>query len=211
VRGRLATAARLARTALRYELAMWRSLFRWTARRPAVPAGGTAFAYAGVITPVLLAFIVVSAIEVPVFHLLLPWEAVRLVVDAAGVYGLLWMVGLLASLKVHPHVVEDGGLRVRNGASLDVLVPWEDVAAVRYRMRSLEGMRNVQVAGEGPARALSVGTGSQTNVDIELCEPRVLPVRRTGGEPVTVLRLYADDPKALVARVRAEVAARAST
>ncbi|MGY1810537.1 hypothetical protein ACI8AF_24470 [Blastococcus sp. SYSU D00669] len=206
--GRLAAAGRLAWTALVYELGMWRSLFRWVTRRPAV-SSGTAFPYAGVVTPVIWAFIVVSAIEIPVFHLLVPWETVRFVVDLAGVYGLLWMVGMLAGLKVHPHVVEDGGLRVRNGTAVDVLLPWTDIASVRLRTRSLEGMRNIQVAGEGPGRALSVGVGSQTAVDVELREPRVLPVRRTGGEPVAVVRLYADDAQALAARLRAELSARA--
>ncbi|MGY1603843.1 PH domain-containing protein [Geodermatophilus sp. SYSU D00815] len=208
--GRLAAVGRLARTALVYEIGMWRSLLRWIARRPVV-GGGTAFSYAGVVTPVIWAFIAVSAIEVPVLHLLLPWEAVRLAADVVGVYGLLWMVGMLASLKVHPHVVEDDGLRVRNGTTLDVLLRWEDVAAVRQRMRSLEGMRNVQVAGEGADRVLSVGVGSQTNVDVELREPLVLPVRRTEGRPVAVVRLYADDPKALAARLRAELSARAAS
>jgi len=207
VSGRIAAAGRLARIVLVYELGMWRSLARWVTRRPVV-GGGAAFPYAGVVTPVIWAFIVVSAIEVPVFHLLLPWEAVRRAADVLGVYGLLWMLGMLASLKVHPHVVEDAGLRVRNGIAVDALVPWEDVAAVRYRMRSLEGMRNIQVAEDGPARALSVGVGSQTNVDLELRVPRVLPVRRTAGEPVAVVRIYADDPKGLVARIRTELAER---
>jgi len=191
----------LVRRLLVYELGMWRSLYRWVLRRPVAP-GGEAYGYAGVVTPVIWAFIGVSAIEVPAVHLLLPWDAVRRVALVLGVYGLAWMVGMLAALKVHPHVLDAGGLRVRNGVSLDVVVPWERIASVRYRMRSLEGMRNLQVEGEGPGRVLSVGVGSQTNVDVVLREPMVLPVRRTAGEPVAELRLYADDARGLVARLR---------
>ncbi|WP_448627451.1 hypothetical protein [Geodermatophilus sp. URMC 64] len=189
------------RRLLAYELGMWRSLYRWVLRRPVAP-DGEAFGYAGVVTPVIWAFIGVSAIEVPAVHLLLPWDAVRRVALVLGVYGLLWMVGMLAALKVHPHVLDAGGLRVRNGLSLDVTVPWEQIASVRYRMRSLEGMRNVQVHDDGPGRALSVGVGSQTNVDVVLREPVVLPVRRTAGQPVGELRIYADDARGLVARLR---------
>jgi hypothetical protein len=202
VRPRPAEVGRLVRTALVYELGMWRSLIRWVSRRPAVPEGHTPFSYAGAVTPVLWAFIVVSAIEVPVLHLVLPWEGVRLAADVLGVYGVLWMVGMLGALRVHPHVVGEDGLRVRSGTSLDVLVAWDQIAAVRYRLRSLEGMRNVQVHDEGGALALSIGVGSQTNVDLVLREPAVLPVPRTAGKPVTQLRICADDPRGLVARLR---------
>jgi hypothetical protein len=201
VTGRLGAVGRLVVLALRYEWGMWRSLVRWVTRRPVV-GGGTPFSYAREVTPLIWAFIAVSAIEVPVLHLLLPWEAVRMAADVAGVYGLLWMLGLLASLRVHPHLVEDAGLRVCNGFSVSVLVPWEEIAAMRPRRRSLEGARNLQVAGEGAERVLSVGVGGQTNVDVVLREPRVVPVRRTAGEPVAELRLYVDDPKALLARLR---------
>jgi hypothetical protein len=192
---------RAMRRVLAYERGIWRSLYRWIARRPPV-ADGEPFPYAGAVTPVLWAFIGVSAIEVPAVHFLLPWEPVRRVALVAGVYGLVWMVGMLAALRVHPHVVDDAGLRVRNGLSLDVLVPWERIVHVRYRLRALEGMRHVQVDGDDAHRALSVGVGSQTNVDVVLREPVVLPVRRTAGEPVAELRLYADDARRLVARLR---------
>jgi hypothetical protein len=186
---------------LAHERDVWRSLYRWIARRPPV-SDGEPFPYAGAMTPVLWAFIGVSAIEVPAVHLLLPWDAVRRVALVAGVYCLVWMVGMLAALRVHPHVVDRAGLRVRNGLSLDVRVPWEQIAGVRHRMRALEGMRHVQVDGDGAARALSVGVGSQTNVDVVLREPMVLPVRQAAGEPVAELRLYADDARRLVARLR---------
>lgn len=46
---------------------------------------------------------------------------------------------------------------------------------------------------------LAVGVSNQTNIDIVLREPLVLPVPATGGEPVTEIRIYADDPAALTA------------
>jgi hypothetical protein len=63
-------------------------------------------------------------------------------------------------------------------------------------------MRSVQVDTNGPARSPSIGVGSQTNVEVALREPVVLPFRQTAGRPVTQLRLYADDPLRLVSRLR---------
>jgi hypothetical protein len=111
------TVGRLLRKAIWYEFRLWRSLFRWVLRRPTAEPGAATFGYAALLTPVLVAFIVVSAIEIPIVHLILPWAAVRTTALAAGVYGLLWMFGLLAAMRVHPHVVGDAGLRVRSGMS----------------------------------------------------------------------------------------------
>jgi hypothetical protein len=86
----------------------------------------------------------VSAIEIPAAHLLLPWRTARSVMLGIGVYALLWMVGMVASLRVHPHVVGDRGLRLRRGITLDVTIPWEVVAAVETRTRSLPSSRGVQ-------------------------------------------------------------------
>ena len=103
------TVASLARRAVAFELAMYRSLFRWVTRRPDVAAGRRRFSYVGAVAVLLWAFIVVSAVELVVVHVLLPWDTVRLVADVLGVWGLVWMLGLAASYSVHPHVV--GGAR----------------------------------------------------------------------------------------------------
>ncbi|WP_409331454.1 hypothetical protein [Trujillonella humicola] len=203
-----ARAADVARRGLELELAMWRALLRWVLRRPRVPDGAEAFPSAGASTPVIWAFVVVSAIEVVVVHLLVPWDALRLVLDLAGVYGVLWMLGLLAALRTTPHWVDGTGLRVRHGfAAVDLHLPWADIAAVRVRRRSVEGSRTVRLHVGGPHRAVSVNQASATQVDLELRTPRVLSHRRAGSEPVTELRIAVDDPAALVRRLRAGMGA----
>src|SRR5262245_13932528 len=129
-------ARRLAVFAVQFEQAMWRSLYRWVfRRRRKLEPDGTAFGYTGTTMPVLLAFIGVSAIEIPILHWLLPWRTVQIISLVIGGYGLLWMLGLLASLRVHPHVVGSEGLRIRSGALLDMTIPWEYIAEVRPRNR----------------------------------------------------------------------------
>jgi hypothetical protein len=204
------TARELAGRALASELGTWRSLWRWVRRRPAVAGGADAFPYASAAAPVLWTFVVLSAVEIPLVDWLLPWASLRVAFLVVGVYGLLWMVGMLAAMRVHPHTVGDEGLRVRSGFSVDVLVPWEAIAAVRLRRRSVEGARTVAVTEEGGRRVVSVGVVSSTQVDVELRTPLVLPLPRTGGRPVDEVRLAADDPAALVRRLRAGVPSRAA-
>lgn len=193
----------LVRRAVTFEIGVWRSLYRWIARRPRVPdAEAEAFSYVGAVEPLIWAFIGVSAIEVPVAHLLLPWDSVRISVLVLGLWGLTWMFGLLASLKVYPHVVGGSGLRVRYGTTLDISVPWDIITSIRVQRRNLPSSRTVQLDTADTGTVLNVGVSSQTNVHVALREPMPVALPK-GEETVTELRFYADDPDALVTKARA--------
>lgn len=191
--------------ARRYAAAEYRSygtLPRWVLRRPDVPPGQVPFRYVGAVLPVLWTFIAVSLVELVAMHVIIPWPVVRLVLDVVGVWGLLWMLGLTASLTVKPHLVGETGLRVRNGVTTDLFLPWAAVAAVAVRRRSREGSRAVQLDRSEDGVVLDVVVGSQTTVDVVLREPLVLELPG-GAERVTAVRLAADDAAGLVARARA--------
>ena len=151
------------------------------------------FSYVGAVALLLWVFIGVSAVELVVVHLLLPWETIRLVADVIGIWGLLWMFGLAASYSVHPHVVTPSGLRVRQGHGIDITVPWDAVATVGVRERSRDTSKALQVDRSEQAVVLNVVMGSRTDVDVRLRRPLLVPVRG-GEESVTEIRLYADEP-----------------
>ncbi|SCF37991.1 hypothetical protein GA0074695_6334 [Micromonospora viridifaciens] len=206
-------AVALLRRVIAYEVGMWLSLGRWLLRRPpAVEPGAVAFSYVGVVKPILGAFIVLSAIEIPIFDLILrhtvPWPSVRRTALVLGVWGLLWMIGFFASLRIHPHVAGPSGLRVRNGISVDFLVPWSAVARIERRYRSLPSSRTVRIEPSDTQTILNIGTGSQTSVDIVLREPLSVRLPKGPSGPVHEIRLYADDPAALVTRAREHLAVR---
>ena len=197
----------LARRAAAFELAQCRSLFRWMSRRPYVPCGAVPFAYIGAVALLLWVFIAVSAIELVVLHLLLPWETIRVIADVLSIWGLVWMFGFMASFRVHPHLVGDAGLRVRHGATTDITVPWDAVATVGVRERSRDKSRAVQLDRDKKATVLNVVIASRTNVNLTLRHPLVLALP-CGEESVTEIRLYADDARGLVSRIRGHLALR---
>jgi hypothetical protein len=183
---------------VRLEIGIWRSLFLLVTRRVSGQAPGVrAFSYSKTVTPVIGAFIFVSAIELPVVHLLLPWETVRLIVAILSVWGLLWMIGLLASMKVFPHLVDERGLRIRYGTTADVRIPWDAVAHVSARRRSVSSGSHVQLEGT----VVSVPVLKQTRVDVVLRGPLAVKLP-PGDAEITEARLYVDYPGRFVDAAR---------
>jgi len=191
------------RKAVALEAGIWRSLHHWARRRPVgAHQGDLTFGYAAAAAPLLWVFIVMSAIEIPLLDLVLPWAAARIVFLVLGAWGLAWMVGLLASLYVHPHVAGDSGLRIRSGLMVDITVPWESIATVRTHRRTLPKTRTLQLEQEGSGTVLHVTVSSMTNVDIELRQPISVLVPKIGTTSITRLRCYADDPAAFVTQTQ---------
>lgn len=195
----------LVRRVVAYELALYRSLFRWVTRRPDVPPDAVAFSYIGAVAVLLWAFICVSAIELVVLHVLVPWETVRIIADILSAWGLVWMLGLSASFRVNPHLVTDAGLMVRHGAGIDIAIPLDAIATIGVQERSRDTSQALQIDRDEQGIVLNVVMASRTNVDLTLGRALAVPVRK-GEESITKVRLYADDARELASRVRQNLA-----
>lgn len=202
------TAASVLRHLVLAEVAIWTSLWHWVTRRPAVPPDGTAIPYARVAGPVVWLFIWGSAIEVVAVDLVvthLGWDVVRVPLLVLGTWGVLWMLGLLASMRTRPHVLSGDSLLLRGGLRAEVVVPLATISGVRTVEHELSStMRNVE---EVDGRLL-VGVSGRTNVEVTLVQPR--PLRTPNGEVVTDrVGLWADEPREVAALLRSRVAPRA--
>ncbi|MFC4125488.1 hypothetical protein [Nocardia rhizosphaerae] len=191
---------RLARRFVRWEIDIWASLGRAVTRRPDT-AGGTPLRYAGAMSAVLWAFVVVSAVEIPAVHLLIPWTPVRLAALALGIWGVLWMLGLLAAHHMYPHVLTADRLRVRYLRRTELDLPLAQIRTARPVLRAHDGVRPAQLVDDG---TLVVPVGDSTNVRIDLIEPRAFATP-TGEHTTRVVAFWADDPRAAVALIEAAV------
>lgn len=107
------------------------ALLSW--RKPAdVPEGAIGFAYHRYLAPMIWVLLALQTIELSVVHLLVMlWTpTVAWVLLALSVWGALWIVALLKSLRLRPVLLTDKGVRVRAGLLIDVLVPFDRIAAV---------------------------------------------------------------------------------
>ena len=197
-------AAGVAWAALRLELSLYRALGRWVARRPEVPAGSTPIGYARLVTPMLWLWIFGSAVEVVVLDVVLrrwlpSWQVPLLVL---GVWGVLWMLGMLAAYRVRPHLLQHDVLVLRDGIHARVDVPLAAVAGTRQVEHELPGLlRSVHVEPAEDGRRLLVGVSSRTNLELVLTAPTVLRTPQ-GPETVTRVGLWVDEPREVAELLR---------
>ena len=119
-----------------------------------------------------------------------------------GVWSLLWVLGLLASLRTNPHVVGETGLRLRSGFQFDAQIAWEQISAIRLRRSSAH--RKLQIEHDQTrAKVALQGTG---NLEVVFREP--IPVRFLDRQQANVNAIYfnADSPTALLTAAKAYLA-----
>ena len=200
----------LAWEALLLELALYRSLARWVARRPDVPAGATPIGYAQLVGLMLWLWIFGSATEVVVLEVVLrqvetSWaEAIHLPLLVIGIWGVLWMLGMMAAYRVRPHLLTEDRLRIRNSARTWVDLPLDAIAATLTIEHELPG---IVMAVHHKDGLLHVGVSSRTNLELVLTRPTVL---RTSKGEMTADRvgLWVDEPHDMAQQLTTLVATR---
>jgi hypothetical protein len=194
----------LAKHAIVFELSIYKSLLRWLLRRPSVPPGFEPVGYAKMATPTMALWIFGSALELPLVHVLVPWHAVRITLLAIGVWGLLWMLGVLAGLRSYPHLFGTDTLRIRNGPMHDIAIPWTAITKVSTQDTSLpSSMWVLQPEQTEHGTHLNVAVSGHVNLHLTLRD-RVRVQTRKGELLVTGVSLWVDEPRAVAARIRRE-------
>ena len=202
-------ARRLAWAALKLEVTLYLALVRWVARRPDVPAGTTPIDYSRLVAPMLWLWIFGSATEVVVLDVVLSrwWTPLRVPLLVLGVWGLVWMLGMMAAYRTRPHLLGEEALQVRDGIHARVDVRLDRIGSVRTVDHDLPGLlKSVHVEGEGPDAVLLVGVGSRTNLELVLTGPTTL---ETPHGPATVSRvgLWVDEPREVADLLRRRLSA----
>jgi hypothetical protein len=184
-------AVRITHSLLRHELRLLVSLVLWaTKRRHGTGGGGQAFGYARGQGAVMFGFAFVCVIETLTMSVLLRhWPTVERIVLVLDLYGVVVIVGLHAASVVRPHVLDDGSLRVRNAAHVDLRIPVTHIASIRRELRTT----HQRTDGE-----LDIPVGSQTDVTIELTEPVTHFTFFGRQKTIRLVRLHADDADSLV-------------
>lgn len=179
--------------ALRYvthEARIMASLGRWASRRPhGVDGADAVFPHARDQAAMMYGFTFTCVVEtVALSYLLTDWPVVHAVFLVVDVYTVLFILGMHAAAVTRPHVLADGALRVRQAAHVDIRVPLDQIASIR---------RETLFTHEKRDDELNLAIGSQTSITLELTAPLNAPKFLGAPRLVRVIRLHADEPKAL--------------
>jgi hypothetical protein len=205
MRDRLRSWGRLAWRALRLEVTLYWALLRWVTRRSSVPAGTTPVGYARLTAPVMALWIFASALEVPLVHVLVPWETLRIALLVVSLWGLVWMVGLYAAVRTYPHLLDESGLRLRYATMVDLRLPWSAVRDLQVEERELpSSVRILQRVEDEDGRHLHVAVSARTNVTAALRSTTVVRTAH-GEEPVDSVSFWVDEPREFVREHRARL------
>ena len=131
----------------------------------------------------------------------MPWAWLRWVLLIAALYGVLWIGGLIASLKVLPHQLEAGGVRLRHGNLAEVLIPYHEIADVEQQSLGAPGGRDGLVTDRNAGSAY-LAVGGRTDVTLRLRAARSVYGLLRPTPPVTTVHVAADDPAHLTEALR---------
>lgn len=187
------------------EKVIYASIGRAITRRPAVPLRGKGFRYFTPVLTILWIFIILSAVELVVIDLIVhQWLVVRVVCLVIGIWGLVWMIGLLCGYFMRPHTVGPDGIEIRNGLDLNVRISWDDVHSVAIKKHTYEP-KTPKIITDGDREALVIGILNETNIEIVLEKPTTITLPgmypKGGEHSVKTARLWADDPRAFLQEV----------
>ncbi|AVZ73219.1 hypothetical protein SLUN_14520 [Streptomyces lunaelactis] len=173
-----------------HELRIMASLVRWAARRRhGVNGADAVFSHGRDQAITMYGFAFACVVEtVALSYLLADWPVVHAVFLVVDVYTVLFVLGVHAASVTRPHALADGALRVRQAAHVDVHVPLDQIASIR---------RETLFTHEKKDDELNLPIGSQTSITLALTEPVNAPKFLGAPRLVKVIRLHADDPKAL--------------
>lgn len=193
------------------EAAGWVSLARLAFFRPRVPAGAVAVPYHRPVTGILTIFIVLSALEVPIVDLIVhPWPFVRIPLLILGIWGVIFMLGMLAGYLTRPHAVGVDGLRIRQSTDLEIALTWDDVLSVARRREIRHNGPKFTPGRSDDAWTLHLPMQDETNLSIELEAPIEVAMPQ-GVLSIDEIRFWADDPTAFMDAARPHLEAAISS
>ena len=137
-------------------------------------------------------------------HAFSPWAWVKWALLALGIYAVVWLLGLYASLLTLPHRVEKTGLRIRHGIFADGLIPYLEIEEAFRETRKSPGTRDgLQYAPDKDA--LCLATGGKTDLTLRLASPWTLESLFLASGPATTVYVAADAPASLVSNLRQRI------
>ncbi|MFD5600032.1 hypothetical protein ACFWHR_08240 [Leucobacter sp. NPDC058333] len=147
-------------------------------------------------------FIVLSAVEIPIIDLVLHrWPIIRFTLLAAGVWGLMWMLGLLLGFVTRPHSVGPEGVIIHDGPQISVELSWDDIYSVALVKEVAESPpKPPRITESERGNVVNLRVQNETNLEIVLKHPISLSI--APDTHVSLVKFWADEPRSVLSATR---------
>ncbi|MBE7364764.1 hypothetical protein INS43_06140 [Corynebacterium aurimucosum] len=148
----------------RYELSLYRDLWRWIRGETLLPAGAQALPHPPGRLQMLGFVTAVLVVEMVVVHLILPAGAVRVVALLLSLWAIIFVWGLIAAERIRPSYISDDATVLRRGKTVFAEIP---TAVVQHKSVDRSFTSAIEIRdGE-----LTVGGPAGTDTLLQLSSP----------------------------------------
>ena len=191
------------------EKIIYASIARAITRRPWKAGDAQGFHYHSESLPLLVVIVALSAVEIVVVDLLVhQWIWLRIPLLVIGVWGLIWMTGLVCAHLMRPHTIGSEGIRVRDGLDMDAHVTWDDVYSVGVKSRN-HTPKTPSVVDDREGRSLVMVISDRTNIEVVLERPTAITLPglppKGGAHIIDRIYLWTDTPDDFLAAARGHI------
>jgi hypothetical protein len=185
--------ARVAAFAAMEPFLYW-DILRWLTRRKSREVG-TSFQHplGQSWGPILAITWMLTPLEILLVELLIPWTWLRILLLIAGVWSILYITGLYASIRLRPHLLQGDTLRLRYGLFFAAVIPLASIAAVTP-VRGLHTPRRSWGLVHGADGAAFLPGTDDPNIALSLHLPIPLANAGQAPQPVSLLYIRVSDP-----------------
>ncbi|MGH3145756.1 MAG: hypothetical protein ACRDTR_08135 [Rubrobacter sp.] len=183
---------------------LWVCLGRWISRRTGTSEREFGYHKRSQMGLILVMLVFTTPVELLVVELLAPWTWLRVSLLVLGLYALVWMFGLYASLVTLPHRLEEHGLRLRYGALAEGFVPLSEIAAVERARRRAPGPGDGLQTDPGGG-GIYLSAGGRTDLTLRLHSPQSVRGLFRNVQPARTIHLAADDPERMASKLRERI------
>ncbi len=191
------------------ERIIYSSIVRAMTSRPWKAHDAQGFRYHAESMPLLLVIVALSAVEIVVVDLLVQqWIWIRIPLLVIGVWGLIWLTGLICAHFMRPHTIGSEGIRVRDGLDMDAHVEWVDIYSVGVKSHNHKP-KTPSVIDDRGGRSLVMAISDRTNIKIELERPTTITLPglppKGGQHIIDRIYLWTDTPETYLAAANAHI------
>jgi hypothetical protein len=157
---------------IRAELRLYVAYARAIRRRKDVPEGSVEIEHGQTFRMLLGVLIAVTPIEVGaieiLFHFFIPIVALRVALWVITLITLLWLVGMLLSMRVYPHYANEQHMVFRYATFHTVEIETSWVTAVRLKKRDCVKNKTLELDGD----LLALNEMRETQIELEFATPQ---------------------------------------